>query len=143
MGNPLEKLANGFMKLAKFFVKLAIFCVVIYILGIRLFNFGHRLFYEKAMNPDNPTEVTFEISEGDNTSRIAKNLKNAGLIDDELAFVFRAKIYKTNFKPNMYSLKTNMTIKNILDIFDNPTSDAIIKVPQDVYELPAEHDEEE
>lgn len=143
MGNPLEKLSNGFMRLAKFFVKLAIFCVIIYILGIRLFNFGHRLFYEKAMNIENPTEVTFEIAKGDDASSIAKNLKKAGLIDDELAFVFRSKIYKTNFKPNTYSLKTSMTIKNILDIFDNPESDAIIKAEQDVYELPAEHDEEE
>ena len=140
----LEKLSYVFMKLAKFFVKLAIFCVIIYFIGIRLFNFGYKLFYESAMSKDNGEEVVFEIKDSDTVEDIADNLKNAGLIDDPLVFKFRAKIYKTNFTPNVYNLKTSMTIKNMLDIFDNPSEENIVIKSDavDIYQLsPEENDD--
>lgn len=117
----LENFAYFMIKMAKFFVKLAIFCVIIYLIGMKLFDFGHRLFYERAMTDGDGKEVVFEIKKDDTVETIADNLKDAGLIDDTLAFKFRAKIYKTKFTPNAYNLKTSMTIKNILDTFDDPT----------------------
>ena len=140
----LEKLSYVFMKLAKFFVKLAIFFVVIYFIGIRLFNFGYKLFYESAMDKGEGKEIVFEIKDSDTVEDIAENLKNAGLIDDTLVFKFRAKIYKTNFTPNVYNLKTSMTIKNMLDIFDNPSEDNIVIKPAtaDIYQLSPEEDDE-
>lgn len=104
--------------LAKFFVKLAIFCVVIYLIGIRLFDFGHRLFYERAIEEGEGREIVFEIKQGDSVEVVVENLKKAGLIDDTISFRFRAKIYDKKLKPNKYTLKTSMTIKNMLDIFD-------------------------
>lgn len=140
----LEKLSRFFMRLAKFFVKLAIFCVVIYVIGIQLFNLGHRLFYERAIDEENGKEIVFEILKTDDVDTIAKNLENVGLIDDTLAFKFRSKIYKTNFTPNSYTLKTSMTIKNMLDIFDHPSEDVIVKKSDDKeYAVGAEGDEEE
>ena len=140
----LEKLSYIFIKLAKFFVKLAIFCVVIYLIGIRLFNFGYKLFYESSMAKDNGEEIVFEIKDTDTVEEIADNLKNAGLIDDPLVFKFRAKIYKTNFTPNVYNLKTSMTIKNMLDIFDNPSEENIVIKSDtvDIYQLSPEDNEE-
>ena len=140
----LEKLSYGFVRVAKFFVKLAIFCVVIYLIGMRLFDFGHRLFYERAVDSGDGREVVFEIKNGDDADSIASGLKEVGLIDDTLAFKFRAKIYKTTFTPNVYNLKTNMTIKNMLDIFDDPTGDYIAEttsIEQDVYQLSAENED--
>ena len=141
--NTLEKLSYLFLKIAKFFVKLAIFCVIIYFIGMQLFNLGHRLFYERALASDESgEEIVFEIKNGDTADVIANNLEKAGLIDDTLAFKFRAKIYKTNFTPNVYSLKTSMTIKNMLDIFDSPTSNDIIVTQgtDEVYQLSPEED---
>lgn len=139
----LENLSIFFMGLAKFFVKLAIFCVVIYLIWIRLFDFGHRLFYERAIEDGDGKEVVFEIKKDESVEEIADNLEAAGLIDDKLAFKFRAKIYKTNFTPNFYNLKTSMTIKNMLDIFDSPTSDNIVTTTEnvDVYQLSPEDNE--
>lgn len=136
----LEKLSYAFIRIAKFFVKLAIFVVVIYLIGIRLFNFGYRLFYERAVDEGEGKEIVFEIKSDDSVDTIANNLKNAGLIDDTLAFKFRAKIYKTNFNPNVYNLKTSMTIKNMLDIFDEPSQDDIATTMEsiDVYQLSPE-----
>ena len=140
----LEKLSYAFIRLAKFFVKLAIFVVVIYLIGIRLFNFGYRLFYERALDDGEGKEIVFEIKSDDSVDTIANNLKNAGLIDDTLAFKFRAKIYKTNFNPNIYNLKTSMTIKNMLDIFDEPSKNDIATTLEsiDVYQLSPEDEGE-
>ena len=137
----LEKLSFFFIKLATFCVKLALFCIVIYLIGMRLFHFGHRLFYERALDEEGK-QVVFEIKEGDTVEVIADNLEEAGLIDDKLVFRFRAKIYETNFTPNIYNLDTSMTIKNMLDIFDSPTSDYVVNTSEtgDVYQLPSEED---
>lgn len=142
----LEKLSIFFMKLATFFIKLAVFFVVIYLIGIRLFDFGHRLFYERSLaSEENATPVTFEIKQEDTVDTIAENLEKAGLIDDKLAFKFRAKIYKTIFNPNVYNLNTSMTIKNMLDVFDSPTSENIVIETSEgqVYQLASEEDDDE
>lgn len=141
--NTLENLSFIFLKLAKFFVKLAIFFVVIYLIGVRLFNFGYKLFYEKAMTNGEGEEIVFEIKNGDTVDDIAENLKTAGLIDDPFVFKFRAKIYKTNFTPNVYNLKTSMTIKNMLDIFDEQEQEYIVSTTEslDVYQLSPEEDD--
>lgn len=141
--NTLENLSFIFVKLAKFFVKLAIFFVVIYLIGVRLFDFGYKLFYEKAMADGEGQEVVFEIKNGDTVDDIAENLKSAGLIDDPFIFKFRSKIYKTNFTPNVYNLRTSMTIKNMLDIFDEQEQEYIVSTTEsfDVYQLSPEEDE--
>lgn len=141
----LENLSVFFMKLATFFVKLAVFFIVIYLIGIRLFDFGHRLFYEKSLtSEEDATQVVFEIKQEDTVDTIAENLEKLGLIDDKLAFKFRAKIYKTIFNPNVYNLNTSMTIKNMLDIFDSPTSENIVIETSagEVYQLASEEDDE-
>lgn len=141
----LENLSVFFMKLATFFVKLAVFFIVIYLIGIRLFDFGHRLFYEKSLtSEEDATLVVFEIKQEDTVDTIAENLEKSGLIDDKLAFKFRAKIYKTIFNPNVYNLNTSMTIKNMLDIFDSPTSENIVIETSagEVYQLASEEDDE-
>ena len=145
MGNNLlENISLVFVKVAKVFVKLAIFFIIIYLLGMQLFNLGHRLFYERAVTEGDGEEIVFEIKNSETVDDIADNLEKAGLIDDKLAFKFRAKIYKTEFNPNVYNLKTSMTIKNMLDIFDNPSDDNIVIKPSsvDVYQLSPEDNEE-
>ena len=144
VNNTLENLSYVFVKIAKFFVKLAIFFVVIYLIGIRLYNFGYKLFYEKAMTEGEGKEVVFEIKNNDSVEDIADNLKKVGLIDDPFVFKFRAKIYKTNLTPNVYNLRISMTIKNMLDIFDNPSGDDIViqSATEDIYQLSPEDNEE-
>lgn len=144
MGNSvLENISYAFVKVAKFFVKLAIFCVVIYLLGMQLFKFGYRLFYERAVAEGDGEEIVFEIKNNESVDEIADNLEKAGLIDDKLAFKFRAKIYKTDFTPNVYNLKTSMTIKNMLDIFDSPSDDVVVTTlsTDEVFQLSPEDNE--
>lgn len=115
----IEKISYGIMKFAKFIFKFTIYILVVFLIGSQLFKFGDRLFYERAIDEENPKTVEFIIADNDTTEDIAKKLFNSGLIDDELAFRFRAYIYKTNLTPGVYTLDTSMTIKNMLDIFDD------------------------
>lgn len=115
----IEKISYGIMKFAKFIFRFTIYIVVVFLIGSQLFKFGDRLFYERAIDEENPKTVEFIIADNDTTEDIAKKLFNSGLIDDELAFRFRAYIYKTNLTPGVYTLDTSMTIKNMLDIFDD------------------------
>lgn len=142
--NFLENFSLFMVRTAKFFLKLAIFCVVIYFIGIRLFSFGHSLFYEYSIDTeDTKRQVEFSINSGDTLEDIANNLLSVGLIDDKIAFMFRAKVYKTKFTINTYNLDTSMTIKNILDIFDSPTNEDIVTTiaNESVYQLSPEVDE--
>ena len=142
--NFLENFSLFMMRVAKFFLKLAIFCVVIYFIGIRLFDFGRSLFYEYSMtSEENKKTVEFSINSGDTLEDIANNLYDVGLIDNKIAFMFRAKAYKTKFTINTYNLDTSMTIKNILDIFDSPTTENIVATlsNESVYQLSPEVDE--
>lgn len=144
MGNNiLENISYIFVNIAKVFVKIAIFFVVVYLLGMQLFNLGYRLFYERAISEGEGKEVVFEIKSDDTVDMIADKLEEAGLIDDKLAFKFRSKIYKTRFTPNTYNLKTTMTIKNMLDIFDSPSNENIVTTlsTEDVFQLSPEDNE--
>lgn len=133
MGDSLlYNISKNMMKIAFFFVKLAIWCVVIYVIGIRLFDFGNRLFREKALSPVKTESVEFVIKDNEKAEDIADRLLQKGLIDDTLAFNFRAKIYKTKFNPNIYNLDKSMTIRNMLDIFDGQDENYIVnKVDND------------
>lgn len=142
--NPLTNFSILMINLAKFSVKLAIYVVVLFFVGSWLSGIGHKLFYEKAMTDDEKAEsVEFTINYGDTVDDIANNLYNANLIDNKTVFKFRAFIYKTNFKPYTYELKPNMTIKHMLDIFDDTvieTTAAISETDENVFQLSPEEE---
>ena len=122
----LKQISITAMKIAKIVLKITIYIVVVFFIGTYFFNFGKRLFLERSMtDKENKKEVIFTITDKDTVSDIAKKLVDEGLIDDELAFKFRANIYKINFRRNTYLLDTSMTIKNMLDIFDDANSSYI------------------
>ena len=141
----LDKISKLIFKFAKQLFKFAIYILIVFIIGVQLFNFGIRLFYERSVDTTNGITVDFIINEGDDVNTISNNLYKAGLIDDVLAFRFRSYIYKIKFTPNIYSLKSTMTIKNMLDIFDdndhivvNTTTNSTES--EEVYELSPEDD---
>lgn len=115
----LEKLSRFIFKISKQIFKFAIYVLIVFFIGVQCFNLGIRLFYERSVDIDEGKTIDFIINNGDDVKTIANNLYSAGLIDDTLAFRFRAYIYKIRFTPNVYSLKSTMTIKNMLDIFDD------------------------
>lgn len=145
----LVKLSKLILKISKQIFKFAIYVLIVFFIGVQFFNLGIRLFYERAVDTDNGKTIDFIINNGDDVKTIANNLYSVGLIDVTLVFRFRAYIYKIKFSPNVYSLKSTMTIKNMLDIFDDndyieiTTTNNIKENDEEQYGLSPEEEDEE
>ncbi len=107
--------------------KLILYAVAILLLaeGIsRGYAFGHSLFYESAMEEPPGTDKTVTIPQGQKQSDTIRNLKDAGLIDNELAMQIQIKFYDYEIHPGTYILNTSMSAKEILQMLnENPESE--------------------
>lgn len=142
--SSIEKVSFLVMKIAKIFLKLALYIVIVSYIGGKVFNFGFHLFYEDAMDKNDKNPIVFTINIGDDVDSIADKLYSEGLIDDKFVFKFRSFLYDTDFFANTYELNKSMTIKDILDIFDNANSQSIIETTEEsveeVYQLASENE---
>lgn len=97
--------------------KLILYAVVILLLfeGItRGYAFGHDIFYATAMEEAPGTPKTVTIPKGYTTAEACEVLKEAGLIDNVLAFQIQKMFYDYDIHPGTYELNTSMTTKMIL-----------------------------
>lgn len=97
--------------------KLIVYAVVILLLfeGItRGYAFGHDIFYATAMEEAPGTPKTVTIPKGYTSSEAAEVLRDAGLIDNVLAFQIQKLFYDYDIHPGTYELNTSMTSKEIL-----------------------------
>lgn len=144
MSRELRKMSIKYFNFSIGLFKIALWFLIVYFIGMSLFKFGTRLFYERSLSDIKTKSVEFTINQNDNADIIADKLYDLGLIDDKLAFKFRSIIYKTNFTPNTYMIDKSMTIKNMLDIFDNKKPEYVAdksNTENDVYQLsPEEQD---
>ena len=132
------------MKISKIALKIAVYIVVVSLIGSIVFNYGFKLFYEDAVDANDKNPIAFTINLGDDVDTIADNLYDQGLIKDKFVFKFRAMFYDTNFFANTYELNKSMTIKDMLDIFDNVNSINVLETTketeEEVYQLASENE---
>lgn len=142
--NSLEKVSFLLMKVSKITLKIAVYIVVVSYIGSIVFNYGFQLFYEDSVDVNDKNPIVFTINLGDDVDTIADNLYDAGLIKDKFVFKFRTMLYDTNFFANTYELNKSMTIKDMLDIFDNVNSinvlDTTKETEEEVYQLASENE---
>ena len=142
--NSLEKVSFLMMKISKIALKIAVYIVVVSLIGGVVFNYGFKLFYEDAIDSNDKNPIVFTINLGDDVDTIAENLYNARLIEDKFVFKFRSMFYDTNFFANTYELNKSMTIKDMLDIFDNANSANVVEstkeTEEEVYQLASENE---
>lgn len=142
--NSLEKVSFLMMKISKIALKIAVYIVVVSLVGSVVFNYGFKLFYEDAVDANDKNPIAFTINLGDDVDTIADNLYDQGLIKDKFVFKFRAMFYDTNFFANTYELNKSMTIKDMLDIFDNVNSINVLETTketeEEVYQLASENE---
>lgn len=83
--------------------------------GLRIcFDFGHDIFYQQPMEADPGTDHVVTLEDGATMQRTAEQLKDEGLIRNELAFMIQGELYQINLYPGDYTLNTSMTTKEIL-----------------------------
>ena len=142
--NSLEKVSFLMMKVSKIALKIAVYIVVVSFIGSIVFNYGFKLFYEDSVDANDKNPIVFTINLGDDVDTIADNLYEKGLIKDKFVFKFRSMFYDTNFFANTYELNKSMTIKDMLDIFDNVNSINVLETTketeEEVYQLASENE---
>lgn len=83
--------------------------------GLRIcFDFGHDIFYQQPMEADPGTDHVVTLEDGATMQSTAEQLKDEGLIRNELAFVIQGELYQINLYPGDYTLNTSMTTKEIM-----------------------------
>ena len=79
-----------------------------------------------AFSRDIPStqRIFVEVTAEDDMGSIAQKLKDAGLIESKWVFAVQKIFYGSRLLPGTYTLDSNMTGKDILDIFSGAAMDA-------------------
>ena len=87
------------------------------------YAFGHSLFYESSVEAPPGTDKVVTVPEGQRTSDTIRALKEAGLIENELAAQVQMKFYDYRIHPGTYNLNTSMSSKKILQTLNEEKED--------------------
>lgn len=84
--------------------------------------------YDKAFNPNSDELVDFEVPSGASTTRIAKLLKESGLIENENIFRFKSKFNKLDgkFQAGQYLLSPSMSMNEIMKQLQNGKRETVM-----------------
>lgn len=107
--------------------KLILYALIILLLAegvTRGYAFGHEIFYAKAMEAAPGHAASITIPKGQKSSVTISQLKDLGLIDNELAIQIQMKFYEYKIQPGTYELSTSMTSKEILQTLNQETEEA-------------------
>lgn len=113
--------------------------------GLRIcFDFGHDIFYQQPMEAEPGTDHVVTLEDGATMQSTAEQLKDEGLIRNELAFVIQGQLYQINLYPGDYTLNTSMTTKEILTALNTDPEEyaAQVKESEAEREAAAEADAE-
>ncbi len=91
---------------------------------VKGYFFGRAVFDEKEGTAENPLSYTIEIAEGDGIFQVAEELEAMGAIDSVWVFVAQKYFYGSQIQPGTYTINSNMTGKDILDILSGAAVDA-------------------
>ncbi|MBO4389569.1 MAG: endolytic transglycosylase MltG [Lachnospiraceae bacterium] len=102
-------------------LRVLLVCVIIMIfyVGInRAYEIGYLVFSESRVSPKGTgVGVTFTIVEGQSAYAVGKSLKEKSLIEDPIAFYLQSEIYEAEIRPGTYEISSDMTSKEMLDLF--------------------------
>ena len=111
--------------------------------GLRIcFDFGHDIFYQQPMEAEPGTDHVVTLEDGATMQSTAEQLKEEGLIRNELAFVIQGQLYQINLYPGDYTLNTSMTTKEILTVLNTDPEEYAAQVKESEAEREAEAEAE-
>lgn len=111
--------------------------------GLRIcFDFGHDIFYQQPMEAEPGTDHVVTLEDGATMQSTAEQLKEEGLIRNELAFVIQGQLYQINLYPGDYTLNTSMTTKEILTALNTDPEEYAAQVKESEAEREAEAEAE-
>ncbi|MEE1242400.1 MAG: endolytic transglycosylase MltG [Frisingicoccus sp.] len=125
-------------------INIVIYAVAIFVLirvGTIAYDFSYEVFGEPVVSEYADEEVRIEVVSGDGGKSVAAKLKEAGVIDNELAFVIKARLSSANLMPGTYIVKGNMSADDMIEIMSDQAN-SVVEQPT-AEELEAESGETE
>lgn len=120
-------------------INVIIYVVAIFVLfraGAFAYDFSYEVFGEPVVSEYADEEVRIEIKSGDGSKTVAAKLKDAGVINSELAFIIKARLSSANLMPGTYVVKADMSADSMLELMSNEEN-SVVK-PKTAEELEAE-----
>ena len=125
-------------------INIVIYAVAIFVLirvGTIAYDFSYEVFGEPVVSEYADEEVRIEVVSGDGGKSVAAKLKDAGVIDNEMAFVIKARLSNANLMPGTYIVKGNMSADDMIEIMSDQAN-SVVEQPT-AEELEAESGETE
>ena len=120
-------------------INIVIYAVAIFLLirvGTIVYDFSYEVFGEPVVNANSEEEVQIEIADGDGGQTVASKLKEAGVINNELAFAIKARLSSANLMPGTYVVKASMSADDMIDVMSDQDNSIVKQKTAD--ELEAE-----
>ena len=109
-------------------INIVIYAVAIFVLirvGTIAYDFSYEVFGEPVVSEHADEEVRIEVVSGDGGKSVAAKLKEAGVIDNELAFVIKARLSSANLMPGTYIVKGNMSADDMIEIMSDQANSVV------------------
>lgn len=109
-------------------VNIIIYAVAIFVLirvGTFVYDFSYEVFGEPVVSEYADEEIRIEIVSGDGGKSVAAKLKDAGLINNELAFMLKSRLTSANLMPGTYVLKANMSADDMITIMSDQANSVV------------------
>lgn len=109
-------------------IKFLFFITPLFVLALIYYFFNISL----SSVSDDAREVEFLIPKGSGASKIAKELKNAGLIKNAIVFKFYTQLTNSQKKiqAGEYTLSANLTTPEIIEIFKKGPKELWVTIPE-------------
>lgn len=119
----INKITGAVIGISSRLIILALMILLLYEGVTRGYEFGHEIFYASAVEtaPGQSKEMT--IDKGTSVSKVAKLLKDKGLISNEYSFIIQAEFFNYKVNPGTYTFNTSMTSKEILQMMNENTGE--------------------
>ncbi len=120
---------NIILPIVSTIIKVIITVVVIFFIykgAVKAYDFGYAIFEDKPMSETVGREVNISITEGKSVKEIGEILESKGLVEDATIFYFQNLLssYKDELKPGTYTLNTNMTPTQIMEVLSPQEEEA-------------------
>ena len=116
---PKKPLRNRPWFIAIFAVlRIAKWCLVIAVsalIVIAAYKVGYSVFNGEPADPTGASRITYTIEPGTGIIEVAKDLKEADVIDSALVMIIQSRVFKCTIMPGTYELDSSMTSMEILD----------------------------
>lgn len=109
-------------------INILIYVVAIFIIfraGAFAYDFSYEVFGEPVVSEYADEEIRIEVEPGDGGTTVAKKLKNAGVINSELAFAIKARLGSAQLMPGTYIVKASMSSDEMLEIMSDDANSVV------------------